>query len=120
LATLAALRQHLEPQQNDKQTDFLENLVPHINVPVEFNQDTLDLHMNIAIAYKENGMLGNVQSQPSHLKCHTSEVIVYVKNGEPYNKRQHVHNLLLAMMHCNCLETKMHKPRDDGIMGKWT
>ncbi len=33
LAALATLHQHLEGQQNDKQTDFLENLVPHINVP---------------------------------------------------------------------------------------
>ncbi len=40
LAALAALRQHLEAQQNDEQTDFLENHVPHIDVPAEFNQDT--------------------------------------------------------------------------------
>jgi hypothetical protein len=40
LAVLAALRQHLEAQQNDEQTNYLENLVPHINVPAEFNQDT--------------------------------------------------------------------------------
>jgi hypothetical protein len=33
LTTLAALRQHLEAQQNDEQTDSLENLVPHINAP---------------------------------------------------------------------------------------
>jgi hypothetical protein len=40
LAALAALQQHLKAQQNDEQIDFLENLVPHIDVPVEFNQDT--------------------------------------------------------------------------------
>jgi hypothetical protein len=38
LAALTALRQHLEVQQNDKQTDSLENHVPHIDVPIEFNQ----------------------------------------------------------------------------------
>jgi hypothetical protein len=40
LAVLMALRQHLEAQQNDEQTDSLENHVPHIDVPVEFNQGT--------------------------------------------------------------------------------
>jgi hypothetical protein len=40
LAALAALPQHLEAQQNDKQTNSLENLVPHIDVIAEFNQDT--------------------------------------------------------------------------------
>jgi hypothetical protein len=38
LAALTALRQHLGAQRNDEQTDSLENLVPHIDVPVEFNQ----------------------------------------------------------------------------------
>jgi hypothetical protein len=33
LAALAALRQQPKAQQNDKQTDYLENHVPHINVP---------------------------------------------------------------------------------------
>jgi hypothetical protein len=42
LATLAALQQHPEAQQNDEQTNFLENHVPHINVLVEFNQDKLE------------------------------------------------------------------------------
>ncbi len=42
LATLAALRQHLKAQQNDEQTNSLENLVPHIDVLAEFNQDTLE------------------------------------------------------------------------------
>jgi hypothetical protein len=40
LVALAALRQHPKAQQNDEQTNFLENLVPHINALVEFNQDT--------------------------------------------------------------------------------
>jgi hypothetical protein len=40
LATLAALQQHPEAQQNDEQTNFLKNHVPHINAPAEFNQDT--------------------------------------------------------------------------------
>jgi hypothetical protein len=31
-----------------------------------------------------------------------------------------MHNLLLAMMHYNYLETKTHQPRDDGIVEKWT
>jgi hypothetical protein len=39
LAALAALWQHPKPQQNDKQTDSLENLVPYINVLAEFIQD---------------------------------------------------------------------------------
>ncbi len=42
MAALAALRQHLEAQQNDEQTDSLENHFPHIDVPAEFNQDTLE------------------------------------------------------------------------------
>jgi uncharacterized membrane protein len=42
LAALAALQQHLEAQQNDKQTDFLENPIPHIDVLAEFNQDMLE------------------------------------------------------------------------------
>jgi hypothetical protein len=33
LATLTALQQHLEAQQNDEQTDSLENPIPHIDVP---------------------------------------------------------------------------------------
>jgi hypothetical protein len=75
--------------------------------------------MNVAITYKENGVPGNVQSQLGHLKRYKSDIIVYVENDEPYNKRQHVHSLFLAMTHCNCLETKMHQPQDDGIVEKW-
>jgi hypothetical protein len=40
LAALTALRQHLEAQRNDEQTNSLENPVPHIAVPAEFNQGT--------------------------------------------------------------------------------
>jgi len=32
-AVLTALRQHLESQRNDEQTNSLENPVPHIDVP---------------------------------------------------------------------------------------
>jgi hypothetical protein len=42
LVALAALRQHLKAQQNDEQTNYLENPFPHIDVPIEFNQDTLE------------------------------------------------------------------------------
>jgi hypothetical protein len=38
LVALTALRQHLEVQRIDEQTDSLENFVPHINVPAKFNQ----------------------------------------------------------------------------------
>jgi hypothetical protein len=63
--------------------------------------------MNVVVAYKENDMPSDVQSQLGHLKCRKSKVFVYVENSEPYNKRQHVHSLLLAMMHYNYLEPKM-------------
>jgi hypothetical protein len=39
LATLVALWQHPEVQQNDEQIDYLENPIPHINAQAEFNQD---------------------------------------------------------------------------------
>ncbi len=45
------------------------------------------MHVNVAIAYSENNVLGNIQSQPSHLKRHKSEIIICVENGEPYNKQ---------------------------------
>ncbi len=38
MVPLTALRQHLEAQRNDEQTDYLENPVPHIDVLAEFNQ----------------------------------------------------------------------------------
>jgi len=40
LVALTTLWQHLEAQRNDEQTDSLENPVPHIDVPTEFNQGT--------------------------------------------------------------------------------
>jgi hypothetical protein len=40
LAALATFWQLQEAQQNDEQTDSLENPIPHINVLVEFNEDT--------------------------------------------------------------------------------
>jgi hypothetical protein len=40
LVALTDLRQHLEAQRNDEQTDSLENPVPHIDVPAKFNQGT--------------------------------------------------------------------------------
>jgi hypothetical protein len=40
LVAFTALWQHLEVQHNDEQIDSLENHVPHIDVPVEFNQGT--------------------------------------------------------------------------------
>jgi thiamine monophosphate kinase len=40
LAALTALRQHLEAQRNDEQTDSLENPVPRIDVLAEFNEGT--------------------------------------------------------------------------------
>jgi len=48
-----------------------------------------NLHMNVAIAYKENDVLSNVN------------------------------NVILAKTHYNCLQTKMRQPRDDGIVEKW-
>jgi hypothetical protein len=49
-----------------------------------------NLHMNVAITYKENNMLSNMN------------------------------NLLFAMTNYNCLEMEMRQPRDNGIMEKWT
>jgi hypothetical protein len=42
MAALATFQQHVETQQNDEQTNSLENPVPHIDVPTEFNQDMLE------------------------------------------------------------------------------
>jgi hypothetical protein len=76
--------------------------------------------MNLVIAYRGNGVPGNVQSRPDHLKHCKNEVIIYIENDDPYNKQKHVHNLLLVMTHYNCLETKTRQPQDDGIVEKWT
>jgi hypothetical protein len=42
LATLTTFRQQPKAQQNDEQINYLENHVPHINAPAEFNQDMLE------------------------------------------------------------------------------
>jgi hypothetical protein len=42
--------------------------------------------MNVAIAYIENNVPGNIQSQLGHLKHCKSKIIVYVENDELYNK----------------------------------
>jgi hypothetical protein len=76
--------------------------------------------MNGIVAYRENNVPSNIQSQSGHLKHRKSKVIVYVENDKPYNKQQHVYSLLFAMTHYNYLETKMRQPRDDGIVEKWT
>jgi hypothetical protein len=60
LVALAALREHPEAQRNDEQTNSLENPVPHINAPTEFNQDTSNLHVNVTIDYRENDVPCNV------------------------------------------------------------
>ncbi len=89
--------------------------------------------MNVAIAYRENGVLSNVNSllftmthynclemEMRHLKAHQNlhrnVPIAYGENGVLRN----MNNLLFAMMHYNCLQTQMHQPRDDGIVEKWT
>jgi len=46
-----------------------------------------NLHVNIAIAYKENDMPGNLQSRLGHLKRHKSKVIVCFEDDEPCNKQ---------------------------------
>jgi hypothetical protein len=90
LAALTALQQHLQAQRNDEQTNYLENDVPHIDVPTEFNQVTL------AFAHEHRYRLqreqrGKQREQPS------------LCNDTLY-----------------CLETKIRQPRDDGIVDKWT
>jgi hypothetical protein len=42
LVALVTFWQQPKAQQNDEQIDYMENHVPHINVPAEFNQDTLE------------------------------------------------------------------------------
>jgi hypothetical protein len=90
-----------------------------------------NLHTNVAIAYRENGVLNNVnnllfamlhyncfETKMSQLKArqnlHTNVVIAYRENDVLSN----VNNLLFVMSHYNCLETKMCQPRDDGIVEK--
>jgi hypothetical protein len=75
-----------------------------------------NLHMNIAIAYKENGVLSNVNQLKARQNLHMNVKIAYRENGVLSN----MNNLLFVMMRYNYLETEMHKPRDDGIVEKWT
>jgi hypothetical protein len=89
--------------------------------------------MNVAIAYKEIGVLSNVnnllfamtrynclETKMRQLKArqnlHMNVVIAYEEKAMLSN----VNTLLFAMMRYNCLETKMHQPRDDGIVENWT
>jgi hypothetical protein len=92
-----------------------------------------NLHMNVAIAYGENGVLSNVnnlffammpynclETEMHQLKArqnlHMNITIAYGEKGVLSN----VNTLFFAMTHYNCLEMKMRQPRDDGIVEKWT
>jgi L-rhamnose mutarotase len=92
-----------------------------------------NLHMNVAIAYRENGVLSNVNNllfAMMHYNClepkmrqlkarHNLHVNVAIAYGEKV-VLSNVNTLLFAVTHYNCLETKMRQPRDDGIVEKWT
>jgi hypothetical protein len=71
--------------------------------------------MNVAIAYRENDVLSNVNQLKAHQNLHMKLKIAYGENTVLSN----VNILLFAMTHYNYLETKMHQPRDDGIVEKW-
>jgi hypothetical protein len=92
-----------------------------------------NLHMNVAIAYRENVVLSNVNNllfATRHYNCletkmrqlkarqnlHMNVAIAYGEKAMLSN----VNTLLFAMTRYNCLETKMRQPRDDGIVEKWT
>jgi len=92
-----------------------------------------NLHMNIAIAYRENDVLSNVNNLffvMTHYNClememrqfkarqnlHMNVAIAYKENGVLSN----VNILFFAMMHYNYLQTQMCQPQDDGIVEKWT
>jgi L-rhamnose mutarotase len=74
-----------------------------------------NLHMNVVIAYRENGVLSNVNQLKARQNLHMNVKIAYGENTVLSN----VNNLLFTMTHYNYLETKMHQPRDDGIVEKW-
>ncbi|CAK9202311.1 unnamed protein product [Sphagnum jensenii] len=92
-----------------------------------------NLHVNVAIAYRENGVLSNVNNllfalmhynclEPKmrHLKAHQNlHMNVAIAYGEKA-LLSNVNTLLFAMTRYNCLETKMRQPQDDGIVEKWT
>jgi len=92
-----------------------------------------NLHMNVVIACRENGVLSNVNNllfATTHYNClememrqlkarqnlHRNVAIAYRENGVLSN----VNSLFFAMMHYNCLQMQMRQPRDDGIVEKWT
>jgi hypothetical protein len=98
----------------------------HMNVAIAYRE-------NVVIAYRENDMLNNVNSRlfamthyncletkmrqlKAHQNLHMNVAIAYRDNDVLSN----VNNLLFAMTHYNCLETKMRHPQDDGIVEKWT
>jgi hypothetical protein len=81
-----------------------------------------NLHMNVAIAYRENGVVSNVKSllfAMTHYNClememrqlkarqnlHKIVAIAYGENGVLGN----VNTLLFAMTHYNCLEMEMRQ-----------
>jgi hypothetical protein len=92
-----------------------------------------NLHMNIAIAYRDNGMLSNVNTllfammpynclemEMCQLKAHQNlHMNVAIAYGEKAVLSS-MNTLFFAMTRYNCLETEMHQPRDDGIVEKWT
>jgi hypothetical protein len=88
-----------------------------------------NLHMNVAIAYRETGVLSNVNNLlfammryncletkmrqlKAHQNLHMNVTIAYGEKAVLSN----VNTLLFAMMRYNCLETKMRQPR---MMGLW-
>jgi len=92
-----------------------------------------NLHMNVAIAYRENGVLSNVNIllfAMTHYNClememrqlkacqnlHRNVAIAYKENDVLSN----VNSLFFTIMHYNCLQTQMRQPQDDGIVEKWT
>jgi L-rhamnose mutarotase len=92
-----------------------------------------NLHMNVVIAYRENGVLSNVnnllfammpynclETKMRQLKArqnlHMNVTIAYGEKTVLSN----MNTLVFAMTRYNCLETKMRQPRDNGIVEKWT
>jgi L-rhamnose mutarotase len=92
-----------------------------------------NLHMNVAIAYKENGVLSNVNNllfAMMHYNCLETQMLqlkarqnLHMNVAIAYGEKavlSNVNTLFFAMMRYNYLETKMRQPRDDGIVEKWT
>ncbi len=89
--------------------------------------------MNVTIAYRENGVLSNVnnllfammpynclETEMRQLKArqnlHMNITIAYGEKAVLSN----VNTLLFAMTRYNCLEMEMRQPWDNGIVEKWT